>query len=394
MMQVKYLVYVLRNLSLMLCVGALLVACFNNKPTSKKRRKKSTATGLPYNKKGGFQVSKFKGQQVGPNLVFIEGGSVVMGGFTEELVHTGYTPKRKVTVLSFYMDEAVVTNVNWREYLYYLQRDSTEEEYKAALPDTTAWVRELAYNDPLVQYYLKSPGFDDYPVVGVSWVQAKGYCQWRTAVANKSLSKKAGKAYKKGEGEDLPIESGYVLPEYRLPSEAEWEYAAMAMVGTQSLDFLQSNQRTYPWDGSSLRRTSKKDKGQFLANFKRGRGNYKGLPGESDSDAPTSNVRAHPPNDFGLYGMAGNVNEWVEDTYRPLSFGDEDFNPIRRDGTGDPASDYDPKHSLVNDRAKVYKGGSWKDVSYWLTPGARRYLDQDSSTATIGFRCAMTSIGK
>ena len=394
MMQVKYLVYALRSLSLMLCVGVLFVAC-SSKPTSNKPGSKSTSTGLSFNKKDGFQVRKFKGQPVGPNLVFIEGGSAVIGGFTEELVHTGYTPKRTITVLSFYMDETAIKNVDWREYLYYLQRDSVEEVYQAALPDTTVWVRELAYNDTFVKYYLRSPGFSTYPVVGVSWGQAKDYCQWRTTVVNQSLSKKVGKAYKRGEDEALPIESGYVLPEYRLPSEAEWEYAAMAMVGTQSLDFLQSNQRIYPWDGSSLRGTSKKYKDQFLANFKRGKGNYKGIAGESNSDAATSDVYDKPPNDFGLYGMAGNVNEWVEDTYRPLSFSDvEDFNPIRRNGVQDPDADYNPKYSLVNERSKVYKGGSWKDVSYWLTPGARRYLDQDSSTATIGFRCAMISIGR
>ncbi len=110
--------------------------------------------------------------------------------------------------------------------------------------------------------------------------------------------------------------------------------------------------------------------------------------------------RGYEPNDFGLYNMAGNVSEWVNDTYRPLSFQDfDDLNPVRKDGTGDAQELYgfgenrNDFRSLINDRAKVFKGGSWKDVAYWMSPGTRRFLDQDRATNTIGFRCAMISIG-
>jgi gliding motility-associated lipoprotein GldJ len=198
-------------------------------------------------------------------------------------------------------------------------------------------------------------------------------------------------------GQRLPIESGIVLPAYRLPTEAEWEYAAKAMIGTQYEDENQVNQRIYPWDGPSMRLSRGKHKGDMLANFKRGRGDYAGIAGKSNDKAIiTTEVYEYPANDFGLYQMAGNVNEWVYDLYRPLSYEDmNDLNPIRRNDFMDNAKNYDRKNnnSLIDNRSRVYKGGSWADVAYWLAPGTRRYLDQDSSTSTIGFRCAMIRAG-
>jgi formylglycine-generating enzyme len=137
--------------------------------------------------------------------------------------------------------------------------------------------------------------------------------------------------------------------------------------------------------------------GFFLANFKRGRGEYAGIAGKlNDGAMITDYIYASPPNDFGLYNMAGNVSEWVYDVYRPLSQQDvDDLNPLRRDGYLDAAKDYDVKgyQSLIDDHSRVYKGGSWKDVAYWMSPGTRRYLEEDSCTATIGFRCAMIRAG-
>ena len=143
--------------------------------------------------------------------------------------------------------------------------------------------------------------------------------------------------------------------------------------------------------------------GYMLANFKRGRGDYAGIAGRlNDGALITSYIYEFPPNDYGLYNMAGNVSEWVQDVYRPMSYQDfDDLNPMRRDGFLDDAGSYNSDYeknpesftSLVTDRARVYKGGSWKDVAYWMSPGTRRYLDQDSATATIGFRCAMIRAG-
>ena len=218
---------------------------------------------------------------------------------------------------------------------------------------------------------------------------------------NVKLAENAGEEYAETDGR-IPLESGIVVPAYRLPTEAEWEYAAQALIGTQWLEEMQTHQRIYPWDGHALRNPYGKQMGFFLANFKRGRGDYAGIAGRlNDGALITSYIYEFPPNDYGLYNMAGNVSEWVMDVYRPLSFQDfDDLNPIRRDGFLDDSRGYnnidkDPAAftSLITDRSRIYKGGSWKDVAYWMSPGTRRFLDQDSATATIGFRCAMIRAG-
>jgi len=380
-------------------------------PTATNPGNISTATGLEYNADEGFQVLDFRGQPEGPNLVFIEGGRTVLGSYEEDVFNTHDNLERAVTVASFYMDETEVANIHWLEYLYYVKLDSSREFYESALPDTVVWARDLAYNDPYVDHYLRYPGFRYFPVVGVSWKQAVDYCGWRTAVVNLKLAEDAGLEEIPAEstGARIPLESGVVLPNYRLPSEAEWEYAAQALIGTQWLDENQTHKRLYPWDGHSLRNPYGKKMGYFLANFKRGRGDYAGIAGKlNDGAMITQYIYEYPPNDYGLYNMAGNVNEWVFDVYRPMSFQDmEDLNPVRRSADDligrsivdpnldDPSTGYDYQffNSLISDKTRVYKGGSWKDIAYWLSPGTRRFMDQDSSTATIGFRCAMIRAG-
>ncbi|SDE64378.1 gliding motility-associated lipoprotein GldJ/gliding motility-associated lipoprotein GldJ,TIGR03530 [Dyadobacter soli] len=410
-----------RSIALILIVLLAATACSKKKPTSLKPGKTSSKTGLAYNGKDGFEVKQYKALPAGPDLVYIEGGRFTMGSLEEDVMTRRDNPKRTVSIQSFYMDQTEVANVHYLEYLNAVQRDSSEEFYAKALPDTNVWFNELSFNDSYVTMYLRHPGFRLYPVVGVSWVQANDYCAWRTAAVSQSNNakgaaaaggkKKKGFSFgkkKKAEGEavaaaadapapQLRIESGYVMPPYRLPTEAEFEYAAMAMIGTQYSDENQANSRIYPWDGSTMRNPRGRKQGTMLANFKRGPGDYAGIAGKSNDGAIiTQEIRSYPANDNGLYDMAGNVSEWVYDVYRPLSNSDvNDLNSFRRDGYQDEAKNYDSKNnnSMVDDKLRVYKGGSWSDVAYWLSPGTRRYMDQDSATAMVGFRCAMIATG-
>ena len=375
--------------------------CGSSHPTSTRPGSSSTVTGLPYNDfEEGFSLSDYSGQPDAPNMVFIEGGRTVLGSFAEDAATVRDNAKRTVTIASFYMDETEIANVHWLEYMFYVQRDSSEEAYYASLPDTAVWARELSYNDPYVANYLRYPGFRYYPVVGVSWVQANDFCRWRTRVVNLRLAEESG-YFENLEtveaGGSLPLESGAVVPDIRLPTEAEWEYAAQGLIGTQFLDENFVHNRIYPWDGHWVRHPYGSKLGKFYANFKRGRGDYAGIAGKlNDAAMITTHIYDNFPNDYGLYNMAGNVNEWVWDVYRPLSFQDfEDLNPVRRDGFLDEEEGYDHAgyNSLVSNKSRVYKGGSWADVAYWLSPGTRRYLDEDSATASIGFRCAMIRSG-
>jgi sulfatase modifying factor 1 len=381
-------------------LGSLIIASAGcgglSHPSSRHPGKKSLATGTPFNdEKGGFQVPPFKQQAMGPGLVFIEGGMTTMGVIAE---HSPHDPNPYFTktssVASFFIDSTAVTNIMYREYLDNLQKTADDAVHKAALPNEEVWRRNLAFNDSLVKHYLRHPGFNFYPVVGVNWTQANAYCKWRTAKVNQIKAQAAGDKYALDEEGALPIESGLAVADYRLPTEAEWEYAARGMT-LQNNDIVQASQRIYAWDGLSLRGQEGAYRGKFMANFKRGPGNYKGLAGENDSNGPTSSVYDYPPNEWGVYIGKGNVREWVYDLYRPLSSQDaEDFNPVRRDDTLDPESGYGSKSntSLIDNHARVVKGCSWKDCGYWLQVSTRRYLDQEASDAMTGFRCAMTSV--
>ena len=581
------------------------------------KKRYSQTTGWEYNnpKNGGFQEPMTTEQETGPNLVLIEGGRFTMGQVEQDVMGDWNNIPRTVTVNSFYMDQTETRNADWLEYTKWLGRIYPDypEIRRQAIPDTLVWRDPLAYNEPYVDYYLRHPSYWNYPVVGVNWIQANNYAKWRTDRVNEYILQREGvleinagdinepfttESYlagqyelhkKKGlknldpngpEERNVRMEDGILLPDYRLPTEAEWEYAAYGLVGNSVAEMIDSR-KIYPWNGHYLRNPETAERGQFLANFVRGRGDYMGVAGAlNDAGSVTTPVTSFLPNDYGLYNMAGNVAEWVLDVYRPLSPEDvNEFNPFRGnifetmvkspDGSIAPKYDYvvydlkgikvylekfydiangeekaviesdeitgereemfketvdDLKYSntaeltdaeekilqdllaatdealqldtdkkeaeamdrmqtaiedlkatdelvsgkllagintyvdaipgdlryrsvtmeenldrrnyrysnnidvkdgdvessiyynqeevpanmsmyqdgnkinnnlttLINNKARIYKGGSWKDRAYWLSPGARRYLDERQSTSYIGFRCAMIRLG-
>lgn len=343
-----------------------------------------------------FTVVKLKDQVVGPKLKYVQGGRAVIGTQEQDVMAFRDNAERTVTIASFYMDETEVTNVDYKEFLFDMKSRVSTDSLNKLEPDEQVWSEALSYNDVYSTYYFRHPGFNFYPVAGVTWNQASVYTKWRTIYVNELYRDE--NELDSAMSQTQLIERGVVLPSYRLPNEAEWEYAAKAMIGTQYLDENQEHGRVYPWDGRGVRNPydvkRKSRQGDFLANFKRGRGDYSGIAGgiSNDGEIIPTNVYEFPPNDFGLYNMSGNMNEWVEDVYRPLSYQDfEDLNPLRKDGTLDDAAAYGT--TLIDNNYRVYKGGSWRDVAYWLSPGTRRFMHQDSATNHIGFRCAMISVG-
>lgn len=466
-------------------ITLIITAAIISMTLSSCSKKSSSATGWDYNDPewGGFESKDYKGQDTGPGLILIEGGTFVMGSTEQDVMFEFHHKPRRVTVSSFYLDETEVTNEHYREYIYWLQRVFGQDYnglVKNALPDTLVWRDELSFNEPYVDYYFRHPAYNEYPVVGVSWLQANEYAKWRSDRVNEGIMIQEGllefdtqqqndehfstDRYLLGEYEgvvgkrqmenldpngsetrNVKFDDGILQPNYRLPTEAEWEYAALALLENQVKgDEAVTDRKIYPWSGSSVRYGRRNQwQGKIQANFKRGRGDNMGVAGALNDNAEiTAPVKTFLANDYGLFNMAGNVSEWVLDVYRPMtSMDSEDFNPYRgnvfttkkldEDGSaefdslgrvkyrrvteeenvnrrnyrkgyaidykdGDEESGVNYGYgitTLVSDKARVVKGGSWNDRAFFLSPGSRRHMDEDQASSTIGFRCAMIRVG-
>ena len=345
----------------------------------------SRGTGWAINSKnGGFQYNTdFEEQETGPGLVFIEGGTFTKGQVQDDVMHDWNNAPTQQHVMSFYIDETEVTNLMYNEYLNWLetvfptQNPDYQLIYNGALPDTLVWRNTLGYVEELTTNYLRHPAYSEYPVVGVNWLQAVQYAEWRSDRVNEFILEREGfvkkdvrytevdanstfntKTYLQrpevsygGKTDSLSenntplinsgkrgtvqkdtatinnyakIENGLFLLSYRLPTETEWEYAAIALVGDREYNTYRGKKK-YPWSGEYTRSGERRTEGDQLANFKFGKGDYGGIAGWSDDGGDiTIQVKSYPPNDFGVYDMAGNVAEWVSDVYRPII--DDEYN--------------------------------------------------------------------
>ncbi|MEP1487605.1 MAG: gliding motility lipoprotein GldJ [Algibacter sp.] len=362
---------------IILALSVVTVSC--KKSSSSKNS--SRATGWNINdREGGFQYNTdFEEQETSPGLVFVEGGTFTKGKVQDDVMHDWNNTPTQQHVQSFYMDETEVTNMMYLEYLDWIKRvyppadENFRAIYQGALPDTLVWRNRLGFNEIMTENYLRHPGYGEYPVVGVSWIQAVEFANWRSDRVNEYNLEQAG--YLKRDAKTIDVssdsnfntdtyinaptltyggneevinaegrgrrnvqvdidgnetniyatrETGIITPKYRLPTETEWEYAALGLSELRSYN-LYRGRKKYPWDGQYTRSSKRKIRGDQMANFKQGKGDYGGIAGWSDDGADITNaVKSYDPNDFGLYDMAGNVAEWVADVYRPII--DDEFN--------------------------------------------------------------------
>jgi len=424
----------------------------------------SALTGWSFNDLDGGAGNNYKGQPTPPGMVLIEGGTFTMGHVQDDVMFDWNTTPVKMQVRSFYIDEAEVTNREYRLFLHWMSKvyppdnDNYRNIYTSMLPDTLVWRNTLGESELLTETYLRHPAYNDYPVVGISWVQANEYCKWRTNMVNskilmdkgvlenlfevdsltvegknhfdtdvyladptmlfdgdstiykkglpdlsakKKSSRGRGKKADKSRGEakekksrgrgrnkggftgrHVKVEDGILTQGFRLPTEVEWEYAAKALIENREYNAIKGRKK-FSWNGKYSRSNEKRIRGDEMANFKIGKGNYSGIAGWSDdgSDIPIA-VRSYKPNAFGLYDMTGNVAEWVADVYRPIIDNDaNDFNYFRGNTYDKKMIDENGKVVVVDINSIVYDtldNGTIRPVDL---PGSLKYIPITKSDA-------------
>ena len=384
----------MNNKSFLILLFSLIIIVSCNRNSYKSGKNISQATGWKINSAdGGFKLnSKYKGQINAPGMIFVQGGTFVKGNTKDNVMHDWNNTPTQQYVRSFFMDETEVTNAMYGEYLFWLKKMYGEDKnlrriFTSALPDTLVWRNPLGFNEDMVNNYLRHPAFQNHPVVGVSWKQASNFAKWRTQRVNERILGEKGylnndsisnpesklsfdtnaylldpsntyngrintlvgdKSISENDTIYASIEDGLLLPAYRLPTETEWEYAALGMNELRSAN-LYRGKKKFPWEGEYTRSQKKKKLGDQLANYKIGKGDYGGIAGWSETGSGiTTSVRAYPANSFGLYGMGGNVAEWVADVYRPIIDEDaNDFNYYRGNLYTKPVIDESGKVEIV-----------------------------------------------